>query len=320
MNRRKFLTFGAAAVAAAPFISVLDWNPTPAAAAGVRLVDTVKFGAYATDEPYPDAQSHYNLEAKVGPLNQMSWFVNFSANFPKAAIEAKARGKELLIAWMPILNGGVAVKFSEILAGRYDAYITQFITQAKAYGYPVTLRFAHEMNLGKLVWSVGKGGPTSTDEFIAVWKYIYAIKQRLAATNVSMAWCISNADLDLANPAERYWPGAAVVDKMGFDTYSGWDGRPLTTPTKLIKPNYDRLTALSPVLPILICELGCRATTAGEAYTKSQWYTDLFAMTGMPNLTNIYFFSKSKEQDWRLDSSPEVTTTVRNLLATRPNP
>lgn len=285
------------------------------------LVDTVaRFGVYASPEPYPDCQAHYDLEASVGPLRQMSWFVNFSADFPRATTETKARGYELLIAWMPTLNGNVAIPFADILAGRWDAYITRFLTAAGAYKYPVALRFAHEMNLGKAPWSVGRGGSRSTDEFIAVWRYLYALKEGIGAPNVSMVWCIANVDLDPANPAEKYWPGSDVVDKTGFDTYSGWAGHPLTAPTKLLRPNYDRLMALCPSRPIWVCELGCRATTTGEVYSKSQWFNDLFAVTGMPNLTHVVFFSKNKEQDWRLDSSPDVAVTVRDLLRTRPKP
>lgn len=318
MNRRKFLLMSAAGVAAAPLISTLAWSPATAFAAETRVADTVRFGAYANGAPYP-CTNHYNLEATVGPIKQMSWFVNWSVGFPRAAAETKPAGYELLVAWMPILNGGAAVPFSQILAGQWDSYITKFLTDAGNYGHRVAIRFAHEMNLGTMVWSVGRGGPSSTDEFIAVWRYIYGIKQRLNLANVTWHFSIANADKDPANPAERYWPGSAYVDAVGADLYAGWDGRPLITANKLITPSYNRLNALGPTLPYWIHELGCRQTTATEAYSKSQWHTDLFTLptSTFPNLKNIVFFSKSREQDWRLDSSPEVTATVRSLLATR---
>jgi hypothetical protein len=282
----------------------------------VPLSKTARWGAYATPEPYPDCRAHYALEDLVGgPLQLMSWFVQWNRDFPHATIESKAKGYDLLIAWQPIVNGK-AIPFHDILAGHWDDYIVRFLVAAKTYGRQVTLRFCHEMNLGKAPWCVGKGGPTSTAEFIAVWQHVFDLKGTLDAPNVQMLWCIAENDGPI--PADDYFPGLEYIEKVGFDAYSGFTTPGWKDPAELLRPSYQRLSKIAPRRPIWVCEIGCRQPSGFEQHDKAQWYNELFNLTGMAGLTNICFFNSDKEQDWRVNSSAAVLAAVREGLASRP--
>lgn len=281
------------------------------------LAQTANWGAFAAPEPFPDCSAHYALEHALGQsLPTMSWFVTFAQDFPSAAADAKARKYKLLIALMPIIDG-VPVQFSAVLDGSWDAYLIRFFTAAKSYGHAVNVRFAHEMNLGKHPWSVGQGGPSSVSEFIATWKYVYRLQKRVcgADSNVQLIWCISTAEG--AIPTEQYFPGIEYIDKTGFDAFSGSTPAGWTEPRALLEPTTTRLKRLAPGRPIWVCELGCREPSPGESRSKAQWITDLFDLTGLAALTHIIWFSKLKEEDWRLTSSPAVQSAASRGLAQR---
>jgi hypothetical protein len=313
LHRRAFLTLGLAAGAAA--VTVDRW---PTSHPGPPLSQTARWGAFATPEPYPDCSAHYELEALVGgPLQLMSWFVQWNMDFPRAAVETKAKGYDLLIAWEPIVNGQ-AIPFADILTGHWDAYIMRFLLAAKAYGHQVTLRFCHEMNLGKAPWCVGRGGPASTSEFVAVWRRVFNLKATMDAPNVQMLWCIAEGDGPI--PADEYFPGLDYVEKVGFDVYSGYTAPGWKEPAQLLRRPYERLSRLAPKRPVWVCEIGCRQPARFERHDKAEWYTKLFNVTGLAGLTNICFFNSDKEQDWRVNSSAAVLSAVREGLAARPIP
>ena len=156
-----------------------------AAAAKVPLVDAATFGAFADKEPFPSLQSHYALEALVGPLPTMSWFSTWSIGLPQVAAEAGAKGYDLQIAWQPILDRGAPIMFADILAGRWDTYIRSYFQSLARYPGRVTVRFAHEPNGTRFPWSQGNASRacTSPKQYVDTWNHLRAIKVAAGGAN-----------------------------------------------------------------------------------------------------------------------------------------
>src|SRR5436853_485094 len=82
------------------------------------------------------------------------------------------------LAWLPwVTTGGVgrpAYALRAIAAGEHDAYVREWARAAAAWGGPLYLRFAHEMNGDWYPWSVGVNGNTSAD-YQAAWRHVVDI-------------------------------------------------------------------------------------------------------------------------------------------------
>jgi hypothetical protein len=318
LPRRRFLTLaglGAVtlAVGADQFGGIMD-GPNP-------LGSHVTLGAFAANEPWPNCQSHYVLEASLGvKLPIMSWFTTLDAGWlTRQAAEAATSEHELLICLEPVYAQGRApILFADILAGKMNTKLDRFFAKAAAFTGQVTLRLAHEMNGNWYPWSVSDGsqavaGPknaTSLDEWLDTWRYIVDRQRAVGGSNIRWNWCVNNVDLH-ALPAESFWPGADYVDIMSIDGYNGYG--PWMSPAQVFQPMYDRLCRLDPDAPIMIAEVGCRPSLSGEPVDKAAWFTSLFDLKTMPRISSVVFFHADKERDWRIDTD-DVRTTMTSLV------
>ena len=286
--------------------------PTP-------LLRQAVWGAYASREPWPDDQSHFDLERLIGArLPVMSWFLTWSVSWPNVGATQAAAGKyDLQIAWQPELDDDTPIKFTDIVAGKYDAYLTRFFTAAKNHPGRVVIRFAHEMNGNGYPWSVSYTGAegrcvNSPAEYIAGWRYVVNFKRRMNAGNVFFSWCILSNDKG-GVPAERYYPGNDYVQILAVDIYNGYNGG-WQDPAQAIAPSYNRLAALSGTKPIWIGELGCRETSPTERHSKAVWLQQLFGLTQFPRIAGVMFFHADRAYDWRLNSSPASLAVCRKAF------
>lgn len=296
--------------------------PARAAAAGpeVPLGQHVSWGAYVPPEPYPDTSAHLALEHRLGVrLPVLSWFQNWSAGVPRAAAVAGQERRPLQIAWQPVLDGGVGVPFSAIVAGAWDSYIGSWFAALSRYPAKVDVRFAHEMNGRSYPWSAGHPSRTCTSpaEYVAAWHRLAMIKDSAGATNVRLLFDVMAQDAG-GVAFERFWPGAASVGAVSFTAYCGFGGQ-YVSPAGILTPTYRRLTGLTS-RPLLLSELGCREPSrddgvpADPSWGKAQWLTGLFAATGFPRVTRVVFFSALRERDWRIDSSAAAARVVARAV------
>jgi hypothetical protein len=283
------------------------------------LLDRTSFGAYAANEPWPNVQPHYDLEGALGVvLPTMSWFQSWHHDWlgPQVA-QAASTNHDLLIALQPASDSGTPVPFDDILAGAWDKRLTAYFSAAAAYPGTVTIRMMHEMNLGQHVWSIVNANPCTADldVWLDTWRYIVDLQRGVQGQRggqVNWQWCVSSIDMGTVR-AEAYWPGADYVDSLSLDVYNGFGGY-WTAAAKLIQPMYDRLIALHPSAPVWIAEVGCRPVLPSEKYSKAQWFSDLFAMTTVPRITNVCFFDANKEYDWRVttvDVAPVISKALK---------
>jgi mannan endo-1,4-beta-mannosidase len=209
----------------------------------------------------------------------------------------------------------------EITGGKYDAYITAFAREAAAWGKPLIIRFAHEMNLSRYHWggTPAEYGPKSPARYQAIWRHVVAKFRGAGTKNVRWAFCpniesipgVGNPSAAPWNTPKAYYPGDAWVDVLGLDGYNWGDTQ---TPEKngwrsswrsfaaLFSAPHAELKSLAPGKPIYVFETAC-APTGGN---KAAWIADLAATAGMWNLAGVVWFEANKEVDWRLATGVAV--------------
>ncbi|RAX15401.1 beta-mannanase [Pseudarthrobacter sp. AG30] len=232
---------------------------------------------------------------------------------------ARSRGATPLITWEPwAWGGGVnqpAYALDRVAAGDFDATITQWGQSIAAWGKPVMLRFAHEMNGNWYPWAEGVNGNQPGD-YVAAWRHVHDVVAATGAANVQWVW----------SPNVPYWgstdlaglyPGAGYVDVVALDgynwgtsqTWSSW-----VSPVDLFAPGITQLRSLAPGKPVLIAE-----TASSElGGSKATWNTDLVSyLAAQPDVMGFVWFHMQKETDWRINSSASSATAFKSALLAR---
>ena len=109
----------------------------------------------------------------------------------------------------------------EILAATYDAYLYDYARQIQEFGHPVLFRLNNEMNGD---WCTYSSYYTSKDPdlFIALWRYVYEVFEKVGADNVIWVWNPHDGSFpDFKwNHAFLYYPGDEYVDVVGLTGYN----------------------------------------------------------------------------------------------------
>jgi beta-mannanase len=239
--------------------------------------------------------------------------------FPRAMLDAfTARGITPVVTWEPWNWNGSgsdpAYKLANIQAGNFDTYINSWVSGARAYGKPIYLRFAHEMNGDWYPWGVGVNGNTPA-QYVSVWRKVVTMFRTGGATNVKFVWSHNVVDND--KPLTGLYPGDAYVDMTAMDGYNwgttrsgagGW--RSFNT---IFRSTYDQIQAIAPSKPIFVAE------TASTEYggDKAAWIRAAYAdiPTSFPKLAGVIWFDQNKETNWQVSSSSSSLTAYREVTA-----
>lgn len=249
-------------------------------------------------------------------------YKDFLQSPPIAEMDAvRSRGATPLVTWEPwAWGGGVeqpAYSLDRVAAGDLDANITQWGQSLAAWGKPVMLRFAHEMNGNWYPWAEGVNGNQPGD-YVAAWRHVHDVVAATGAANVQWVW----------SPNVPYWgstdlaglfPGAGYVDIVALDgynwgtsqTWSSW-----VSPMDLLGPGISQLRTLAPGKPVLIAE-----TASSElGGSKAAWNTDLVSyLAAQPDVMGFVWFHLQKETDWRINSSDSSASAFKSALLARRN-
>jgi mannan endo-1,4-beta-mannosidase len=246
-------------------------------------------GVYASNVPLSYAGvTSFTTSTGVKPdvvMYYSGWYERFRTAFATAAAE---HGAVPLVQMEPR-----RVSLAAIAAGKYDAYLSQFAVQVKAYHHPVILSFGHEMNGYWYPWA---NRHTSPATFVAAWRHIVTLFRDLGARNVTWLWTVNiidNRHNRIPSP-RSWWPGSAYVNWVGIDGYyqkPGYAFAPLFGPTIA---NVRKFTHE----PILIAETGV-ATFAGQPAK----ITDLFQGVHAYGLLGFVWFDSTSVQNFRIQSS-----------------
>jgi beta-mannanase len=235
------------------------------------------------------------------------WFADWAHNKRFDARQARAiaaRGSTPEITWEP-WNAFRGVdqpryRLARIAAGDYDGYVRRWAREIAAYGAPVRLRFAQEMNGRWYPWAERANGNRRGD-FARAWRHVHAIFAAAGATKVTWVWSpvVGSVDVGL-------YPGGDQVDAVGVSGFNG--GTILYRHTwrsfaAAFGPTLDFLHALDPSKPMELSEIA--STEVGGS--KAAWIRGMFAqIERRPYIGALVWFNLRKRTDWRIESSPSA--------------
>jgi Glycosyl hydrolase family 26 len=184
---------------------------------------------------------------------------------------------------------------SAISTGAYDGYLTAYAQSVRAFGRPVVIGFAHEMNAPWYPWGYGHLAPAT---FIKAWRHIVGLFDAQGAENVTWLWTI-NADRPGTGPVADWWPGPQYVTWVGID---GYYYRPSDDFMSVFGRTINQVRAFTGK-PILLSE-----TAVGPHAGQFVKIGDLFRGMAKFKTLGLVWFDKTQHngifhQDWRIEDS-----------------
>lgn len=245
--------------------------------------------------------------------------------FDAAAIDRVAeRGMLPMVAWEPWDHTGEAdeprlrgeqpeYRLSRIVAGDFDAYVRSWARGVASLGYPVAIRFAHEMNGYWYPWCEQSNG-NGRGEYVRAWRHVHRIFDAAGARNAVWVWS-PNVSYTNSTPLTRLYPGDAYVDWVGLSGYYGTVGKEnYQSFDALFAPSRTELRRFTRK-PLVITEVG--ATDA--AGRKAEWITGMFrSLPRHRDIIGVIWYQAVKEIDWRVGTSrASVTAFTAGASAAR---
>lgn len=172
----------------------------------------------------------------------------------------------------------------DIVAGNFDKLLIKFAKGAKAFGKPVFVSFAHEMNSDWYPWA---GNPAL---YVKAWRHVHAIMKKVGACNITWVW-----NPDVSSRPDKYYPGRKYVDWVAPDGYN-WTG------TYKASDIFDGTLQYLKTLghPMMIGEFGC-------AKNNTACLTDFvnYATNPKNNIKGYVYFNMNKEEKWAIKTKLE---------------
>lgn len=271
--------------------------------------DTVWHGVWLPIKRTISASQITTFEAQAGKkvgaeIFYTGWYVNAWSDLQRQINVWEPMGIKTMVVWEPTLkNNGNPL--TAILSGSQDSIIDDFARQARTYGRPFFLRFAHEMNGNWYPWSGALSG-NNPQAYIDAWRYVWNRFQSAGATNAVWVWAPNwNSVPDESwNALQNYYPGDAYVDWVGVDFFGlMWDDVP-------VSQNLDAVYTTYSHKPIMIAETAaadCTNGFVGATRTKDQWINELFGLLpSRPAVRAFFWFNDNKagESNWTITSCP----------------
>ncbi|MFE7561383.1 glycoside hydrolase family 26 protein [Kitasatospora sp. NPDC057500] len=185
-----------------------------------------------------------------------------------------------------------------IIGGEFDTYIKQWAEGVKGLGYPIALRFAHEMNGYWYPWAEQSNG-NHRGEYAQAWKHVHDLFRQAGADKVVWVWS-PNLDYENATPLESLYPGDDYVDWIGLSGYYGTIGmEKYASFDQIFEPTLKKLRMFSQK-PLVITETAA-TDSSGQ---KARWITEMFAqLPAHPDIIGLIWYEAVKEVDWRVTAS-----------------
>jgi hypothetical protein len=298
--------------------------------------DRLLFGAYDGSLPesfqgIDDLESRLHYRFPIVSVYQAWGDRPDEERFPVRTLETIDRlGSVPMVTWEPWVKDFDAslrpnlppvaereyASLAAIARGDYDFYVTQWAADAARYGKPLLLRFAHEMNDPyRYPWGPQNGNRPA--DFIAAWKHVHLIFQKMNAANVLWVW-----SPHISMPwFEYYYPGPEWVDWVGTGILNYGDVAPWSrwwTFHQILEKAYPTLAGLGK--PIMITEFGT-LTRGGDA---ARWYDQAFhdLHDKYRGVRAVILFNQTHDVtlstaplDWSVLQSAAATLRVREELS-----
>lgn len=317
----------------------------PTAPSKAALVNPTSryFGMYTEQAPFNWA-TFDDAANDVGRQQSMvgffgGWDEAYRAN---AVTRAWQRGMLPMLTWesRPIASGNDVVDepdytLPKIIAGDFDAYLTQYAKDIASTGLPLAIRLDHEMNGVWYPWAeqTGSGAPingNNVGDYVKMWQHVHDVFEANGANQyVIWVWAPNIVNnLPAANQSTDFlrslYPGDAYVDWVGV---SGYQRPPYKSDNDAtFGYTFDRtLNQLREITDkkILLAEVG--ASEAGG--TKPAWVKsffegfdpgrndDVIGFAWFNLAVTTYVDGQLATNDWRVDSRANSLEAFRTGLA-----
>jgi hypothetical protein len=289
--------------------------------------DGIYFGAATVKAPY-DAKELDEFTTDDGGIRptMASYFLDWEHEFnPYSMTAAYAHGTLPVLTWEPWAGGvqnpggGVILntnttqpkyRLSNIINGKFDAYITRTATAVADAKWPLVLRFAHEMNGGWYPWSEAVNGNRPGD-YVKAWRHVHDLFRKAGATNVIWTW---SPNIIRPKPGVKlapYYPGDAYVDWVGMTGYGVHEKTPEVTFGATI-----RQIATFTKKSLVIMETGAQMDKQ-----QLRWVKAFFPwLRAHPSIVGFVWMQKDRDTgaraNWRFTSSKAEQQAFQAGLAT----
>lgn len=215
---------------------------------------------------------------------------------------------------------------TQILAGKWDAYIDQWSEGAKAYGKPLYVSWGLEMNGTWFPWSgyfygggqeIAPGKWKGPETYKKAYRYVVDRVRKKGVQNIQWIYYCQNYPYpdEPWNQMESYYPGSEYVDWLAICVY----GKQFRTDDwksffDLADYPYERLAQIDPHKPIMLAEWGVGEYS--ESGNKGQFIQDAFAwMKTKPRLKAVVFWHERWENSDGTFSNLRVNSSSESLEA-----
>lgn len=257
-----------------------------------------------------------NLQNMIGKKTAIAHFYTGWENLPKQSFlntlqAIQSNGWRPMISANPYFFSACEVNgktlYKAIADGGCDAFLHEVGKNLKQYGSPLFLRFAWEMNIDSMEWSIQKTGSTPAD-YIAAWRRFHDIVASEGATNV--LWVFSpNTITPSSISYNLLYPGESYVDWLGLDGYnwgttqswSKWESF-----SHVFSQSYNTLVSLAPGKPLMLAEVN----TTNVGGDKALWYKDMLGTQlpyNFPHIKAVVFYNENRQKEkvnWLINISP----------------
>ncbi|WP_431932532.1 glycoside hydrolase family 26 protein [Micromonospora sp. RP3T] len=204
-------------------------------------------------------------------------------------------------------------RLARITAGDFDDYLRSWAEGVRTLGYPIAIRFAHEMNGDWYPWSERANGNHPGD-YVRAWRHVHDVFAAAGVTNVTWVWS-PNARWDKTTAGlTGLYPGDDYVDWVGVTGYYGMGAFTKTYSSfdQIFGPTVAEIRAMTRK-PLVVTETAA-AESSGH---KARWIRETFAaLPRYPNLIGLIWFEVDKEQNWRIAGSPAAAAAFAEAVAT----
>jgi len=318
-------------------------------------------GAYIGD--FPAVQEINRFADMIGRhLAILNLYLAWGDNslFPSKELTSYvANGQTPMISWKPVLWDSVnkrdipTIGLQDIIEGRWDNYLERWAEDARAFGHPLFLRLAWEMNGDSFRHcgpnNFGPNGdnkwnevddlyryygdpkrPDGPERYIDAWRHVRDLFERAGARNIVWVWApgFENWPNETWNTSESYYPGDEYVDWVGVTlcNHGYVDGRPQWRSFDALfsKTEVSRVYTEHTSKPFMLAEWTCsQAESSQTSGDKARWITEAFRdiKSKCTGVKAVLWFSKDmrawggNERDWRIDSSPESLGAYRDAVS-----
>jgi hypothetical protein len=198
------------------------------------------------------------------------------------------------------------IPLATITAGHWDKYLRTYAAAVKAYGHPVILSFAHEMNGTWYSWGSGHATP---DAFVAAWRHVVTVFRQAGASNVTWLWSVTAvAGSGLKGSwLGQWWPGAQWVGLVGID---GYYYTASATFTSVFGQTLTEVRTFTNA-PVVISEVGI-----GPNPSRESQISGLFAGALANHIGAVVWFDENQHdgiyhQDWQLEGDSAAVAALK---------